>query len=170
MPGLSPDMTVAAVSAAAWERIAAVRYQGYDAFLPFHGAGEDPALFPYTPNRPGIAALHASTLALLEEGLPAVFERHERVAAQCRRGLGDLGFALWPAGEAVPSHTVTAARVPANLVWSEWREALARQGLILGGSLGPLADKVFSLGHMGPQADAGRMELALQILGNSSGL
>jgi aspartate aminotransferase-like enzyme len=159
-----PDMTMAAVSGAAWERIAAVRYQGYDAFLPFHGAGEDPALFPYTPNRPGIAALHASTLALLEEGLPAVFARHEQVAAQCRKGLRAAGFALWPAQDAVPSPTVTAARVPARLVWSEWQAELARQGLVLGGSLGPLSGKVFRLGHMGSQADAGRMAEALKIL------
>jgi aspartate aminotransferase-like enzyme len=159
-----PDMTMVAVSDAAWERIAAVRYQGYDAFLPFRGAGGNPVLLPYTPNRPGIAALHASTLALLEEGLPAVFERHEKVAAQCRQGLRDLGFALWPAPDAVPSPTVTAARVPAHRAWNEWRGELARKGLIAGGSLGPLNGKVFRLGHMGPQADAGLMARALKVL------
>ena len=158
------DMSVLAVSGAAWERMAEVGYQGYEALLPFHNADEDPMRFPYTPNWPGVAALHAAVGALLREGPARVFARHESVAAMCRQGLADLGIPLWTAPEAVNSPTVTAARIPAGFSWPEWRAALAGRGLVVGGSLGPMNGKVFRLGHMGTQADAKRMEAALAVM------
>lgn len=159
-----PDMSILAVSDAAWERMTEVNYQGYEALLPFHQADQDPMRFPYTPNWPGVAALHASTKALLKEGPIHVFARHEAVAAQCRRGLADLNIPLWTAPDAVNSPTVTAARIPAGFSWPEWKAALADHGLVVGGSLGPMNGKVFRLGHMGTQADAHRMASALAVM------
>ncbi len=159
-----PDVTIMAVSEAAWARMADVRRQGYDALLPFHNAAEDPSRFPYTPHWRGVAAVHASASALLREGLPAVFDRHERTAAVCREGLARLGIELWPAPGAVNSPTVTAALAPERWTWPEWRDALAESGLVVGGSLGPMAGKVFRLGHMGPQADPQRMARALDVM------
>lgn len=158
------DMSVLAVSGAAWERMAAVNYQGYEALLPFHGADEDPMRFPYTPNWSGVAALHAAAGALIQEGPARVFARHEAVAAMCRQGLADLGIPLWTAPDAVNSPTVTAARIPAGFTWPEWRNALASRGLVVGGSLGPMNGKVFRLGHMGTQADPDRMAQALAVM------
>ena len=159
-----PDMSILAVSDAAWERMVEVNYQGYEALLPFHQADQDPMRFPYTPNWPGVAALHASTEALLKEGPVHVFARHEAVAAQCRHGLADLNIPLWTAPDAVNSPTVTAARVPVGFTWPEWKAALAAHGLVVGGSLGPMNGKVFRLGHMGTQADAHRMASALAVM------
>lgn len=158
------DMSILAVSDAAWERIAEVNHQGYEALLPFHNADQDPMRFPYTPHWPGVAALHAGVRALLDEGLRHVFARHEAVAAQCRAGLAELRIPLWTAPDAVNSPTVTAARVPQGFTWPEWRDALARFGLVVGGSLGPMSGKVFRLGHMGTQADPDRMAAALTVM------
>lgn len=159
-----PDMSILAVSDAAWERVKEVDYQGYEALLPFHEADRDPMRFPYTPNWFGVAALHAGAEALLREGPLHVYARHEAVAAQCRHGLAALNIPLWTAPDAVNSPTVTAARVPQGFTWPEWKNALAQRGLVVGGSLGPMNGKVFRLGHMGPQADPHRMESALSVM------
>ena len=159
-----PDMSFMSVSAAAWERVREVGYAGYDALKPFDGAAEDVMRHPYTPNWWGMAALDAALKALMSEGLEQVFARHDAVARQCRAGLADIGLALWPAPGAVNSPTVTAARIPDGWTWPEWRGALSAEGLVVGGSLGPLNGTVFRLGHMGTQADAERMERALAVM------
>ena len=161
-----PDMSFMSVSAAAWERIREVGYAGYDALAPYHLSYEDAMRFPYTPNWWGVAALDAVLRAMEDEGWPQVFARHEDVARLCREGLAETGIELWPAPGAVCSPTVTAARVPAGWEWPAWRDALAAEGLVVGGSLGPLAGKVFRLGHMGTQADAARMTAAIKVMNN----
>lgn len=162
--GCPADMSFLAISDAAWERIAGINYQGYEALLPFHHADQNPMNFPYTPNWFGVAAMHASSSAMLAEGLMHVFTRHKDVAQLCRNGLAELHIPLWTAPDAVNSPTVTAALVPSGFSWPEWKATLARHGLIVGGSLGPMAGKVFRLGHMGPQADATRMAAAINVM------
>lgn len=159
-----PDMSFMSVSDAAWERIRDVNYTGYDALRPFDHAIEDPMRFPYTPNWWGVAALDASLSALEKEGLEHVFARHEAVARLCRDGVRALGLSLWPAEGAVSSPTVTAVRMPEGWQWNDWRTALAARGLYVGGSLGPLAGRVFRMGHMGTQADADAMRAALDVM------
>lgn len=160
-----PSMSALAVSDTAWDIVRRVNYQGYDALLPFYGPQADNRPYPYVPYWHGLAAL-AEALALLEaEGLPAVFERHEAVARQCREGLRALGLELFPAPEAKASPTVTAALLPGGVTWADWRQGLRALGLVVGGSLGPMAGRVFRLGHMGSQADSGLMAKALEVIG-----
>ena len=147
-----PNMTLAAVSAPAWEIMKQVNYQGYDSLLPWHDLYQT-GHCPYTPCWQGIAALNASADAILEEGMDACFARHLQVAAMCREGLGKLSIKLFPDSGAVKSPTVTAAFIPAGYDFKGWQAALRRQGLVIAGSFGPLLDKVFRLGHMGVQAD-----------------
>lgn len=158
-----PSMSMIGVSNAAWERMEAVNYQGYDSIAPFRTVRID-GRCPYTPNWHGIAALHAATQALFREGMTAVFKRHETVAAQCRSGLGQLGVSLWPAPEAENAPTVTAAMIPAHYTWPQWKEELRKRGLVCTGSFGPMAGKVFRLGHMGTQAQPYLMEQALEVI------
>jgi len=156
-------MAFLSVSERAWDIIEAVDYPGYDALKPFRRAQAE-HYFPYTPNWHGVAALHAGAGLLLEEGLAESFARHQRVAAYCRRELASLGFTLFPAPEAVPAPTVTAARVPDGWTWPEFDAELRRRGLAVGGNYGPLAGKVFRLGHMGSQAKQELVERALSVL------
>ena len=97
-----PMMAFLTVSPQAWDIIAQVNYPGYDALKPFRTAQKD-FYFPYTPNWHGLATLLAGSQILLDEGLEAVFRRHERVANQCRRGLTAMGLKLFPAAGAVKS-------------------------------------------------------------------
>ncbi len=160
-----PSMSMLGVSAKAWECIREVGYQGYDAILPFATVRQD-GRCPYTPYWHGMAAIHAAAEALLEEGLEAVFARHEAVALQCRKGLKEQGFSLWTEEKAINSPTVTAAMIPAGYTWQSWQSHLKKKGLIVAGSFGPMAGKVFRLGHMGVQAQEWMMKEVLEILGD----
>lgn len=163
-----PCLSMVAVSEEAWERMNEVGYQGYDALLPFRTVRQE-GRCPYTPYWHGIAALKTSLDMIREEGLPAVWSRHEQAADLCREGLRQLGLELFPAPEAIFSPTVTAAMVPAGFTWEDWRMRLRKSGLIVAGSFGPMAGKVFRLGHMGIQADAQLVEKALEILAEALG-
>ena len=158
-----PSMSMVAVSPAAWDRMRSVGYQGYDSLLPFRTVQED-GRCPYTPYWHGLAALDLAVAMILEEGPDAAQLRHEAVARQCRDGLEALGLRLFPAPGAVASPTVTAALVPDAIGREKWRAKLRERGLVVAGSFGPMADRVFRLGHMGVQADAGLMDKALAVI------
>jgi aspartate aminotransferase-like enzyme len=157
------DMAFLSVSPQAWDIIEAVGYVGYDALKPFRTAMKD-RYFPYTPNWQGVAALHTAAGLLLDEGLAEGFARHERVAAFCRRELLRLGLELFPAPSAVPAPTVTAVKLPAGMTWPAFDAALRSRGLVVGGSYGPLAGKIFRLGHMGSQANLALVKKALDVI------
>ncbi len=161
-----PDMTFLSVSPKAWEIIDAVDYVGYDALKPFQQAVEN-RYFPYTPSWQGVAALFTAAGLLLDEGLENSFNRHDRVARRCRQGLLDLGLDLFPAPQAIPSPTVTAAKIPEGFTWERWDRRLRERGLVVGGSYGPLAEKVFRIGHMGAQADMKLVEQALAAIADA---
>lgn len=157
------DLAVVAVSPGAWKTVEEVGYQGYDALLPWRDALES-RYFPYTPHWHGIAALDVACRRILEEGLEAVVDRHRRVAALCRAGLRDLGLELYPRKEEYSSPTVTAAKVPESLGWAELDRRLRERGVGVGGNYGPLAGRVFRLGHMGSQADEMLVKQTLEAL------
>ncbi len=159
-PPLAAFLTV---SAQAWEIVEKVNYKGYDALLPFRSAVED-FYFPYTPDWHGLAALETATNLILAEGLDNVYARHERIAHLCRQEVVEMGLRLFPGSDAVPSPAVTAVYVPENVTWVEFNRRLREHGLAVGGSYGPLAGKVFRLGHMGSQADEGLMRQALEVI------
>ncbi len=158
-----PSMCFLSVSEAAWEIVHAVDYVGYDALKPFSSAQAE-HYFPYTPNWHGVAALHAGASRLLAEGLSNSFTRHQTAAETCRDGLRQLGIALYPAENAVPSPTVTAAMVPDGFEWQSFDAELRARGLAVGGNYGALAGKVFRLGHMGTQADVSLVSEALGVI------
>ncbi len=155
-----PEMSFLSVSKKAWEIIEQVGYVGYEALFPFKTAQAD-FYFPYTPSWHGVAALNAAAGLLLDEGLPAVFDRHARVAAFTRERITAMGLELFPIPRAVYAPTVTAVKVPEKIKWEDLNRRFREQGLAVGGSYGPLTGKVFRLGHMGSQA---RMELVQQAL------
>lgn len=162
------DLAILAVSERAWETIAEVDYHGYDALLPFRKALEE-RYFPYTPHWHGIAALEVACRMVLEEGLDAAIARHARVAEACRKGVRQLGLELYPRMEEYCSPTVTAVRVPERIGWQELDRRLRQRGVGVGGSYGPLAGKVFRLGHMGSQAKEELVARALEALREAVG-
>ncbi len=158
-----PSNCFLSVSDTAWEIIEQVDYPGYDALKPFRFA-QKKKFFPYTPDWYGIAALNTGAERILKEGLTKCFQRHERVADFCRNKLIEMGLTLFPSEMAIPSPTVTAVNIPRNLTWPDLDARLRKHGLVVGGSLGPMENKVFRLGHMGSQADMQLLEKALAII------
>jgi aspartate aminotransferase-like enzyme len=158
-----PAMAFLSVSQRAWEIIREVNYVGYDALKPFQTAQET-FYFPYTPYWHGMAALNAGTRLLLEEGLENSIARHEKVAVYCRQRIEEMGLSLFVEKGAIPSPTVTAVNLPEHMTWSLLNTALRERGMVVGGSYGPLHEKVFRLGHMGSQADMQLVDQALNVL------
>lgn len=169
---LPPDLSMVSVSERAWEAIEAVDYVGYDALAPWR-TGPEARYLPYTHHWHALAGLKVVLDAFFAEGAQAVYQRHAEVAAFCRRRLSEIGIDLYPAREAICSPTVTAAKLPAGWTWPDFDKALRQHGMVVGGSYGPLAGKVFRIGHMGSQADptlvAQGMDVIEQVVRSSSG-
>jgi len=158
-----PDLAAVAISEVAWEIIAQANYPGYDALLPYRDALEK-RWFPYTPAWASLSALHEACNIVLDEGLEQVYARHLQVAQHCRDRVRALDLSLYPVAETACSPTVTALKVPEFLEWEELNQRLRQHSMGVGGSLGPLAGKVFRIGHMGSQADMTLVDQGIDTL------
>ena len=163
--GILPDLAMVSVSEKAWERIERIAYAGYDALLPWRRCVEQ-GLFPYTHNWHSMSALHAALDDLLREGIKQAWKRHSETAAYCRKRLRDMGLSLYPRSEEISSPTVTAALLPEGWSFGRLDEALRQKGVVVGGNYGPLAGRVFRIGHMGTQASPEYVKRGLDILEN----
>ena len=111
-----------------------------------------------------IQALHAGLGALLDEGLEASWERHQRVGDLLKEGLLKRGFELFAAeGHRLPE--LTTAVVPAHIDEAEVRRRLLTEyDIEIGGGLGPVAGKVWRIGTMGHTARTSNVEMFLAAL------
>jgi len=157
------NMAFLSVSHKAWEIAEEIKYVGYDALLPFKTAQET-FYFPYTMDWHGIAQLNKACELILEEGLENCIKRHKDVADYCRKEITNIGLDLYMAENALASPTVTAVKIPENISWEELDSKFRSKGLAVGGSYGPLAGKVFRIGHMGTQANIEIVDKALTVI------
>ena len=111
-----------------------------------------------------IVGLHAALGRILEEGLPAVWARHEQAGAALHAGLAELGLELFAAeGHRLPE--LTTVRVPPGVDAAAVRRALLdRYGIEIGAGAGEFADTVWRIGVMGRNATAAAVELVLGAL------
>ena len=93
-----------------------------------------------------------------------MFKRHGEVAALCRERLRAMGVDLFPKSEAICAPTVTAVKISPGWTWPDLDRGLRARGMVVGGSYGPLAGKVFRIGHMGSQADGGLVARGMDVL------
>jgi alanine-glyoxylate transaminase/serine-glyoxylate transaminase/serine-pyruvate transaminase len=113
-------------------------------------ATNDAGYFPYTPPTPLLHGLRASLDLLFEEGLPAVYARHHRLAEGVRRGVAGLGLELCATDPMWESDTVTAIRVPDGVDSNDVvRIAYDRYRTSFGVGLSKVAGIVFRIGHLG---------------------
>jgi alanine-glyoxylate transaminase/serine-glyoxylate transaminase/serine-pyruvate transaminase len=106
--------------------------------------------FPYTPPTQLFHGLRRSLDRLFEEGLENVFARHRRLAEGVRRAVGAWGYDLVAEHCKIYSDTVSAIRVPPEVDARDViRGAYVNYNTSLGTGLGPLAGKVFRIGHLG---------------------
>ncbi len=111
--------------------------------------GRQPPGIAYTPAVNLWYGLHEALAMILDEGLEARFERHRALGRAVRRAAEALGCRVM-AAESHASATVTALYPPSGIDPSEIVRRLDRGfGIQVGGGLGPLAGKIFRVGHMG---------------------
>src|SRR5947199_2453494 len=149
-----PGMSLMTVSGAAWEKIRANPAAPRASFLSMLDWKEqwiDGEKFPFTPSVSDVHGVEAACDELLEEGLEASIERHDRAAAACRAGVRTMGLELWPRSEAIAAACVTALAVPDGLTDVQVRaHCRERYGVMISGGQG--AGNLIRIGHMGPSA------------------
>jgi len=109
---------------------------------------EDPGRYYSTPCVNEIVALSEALRIVHEEGLPARFARHHRIALAMRAGLQALGFEIFTHA-ASRADTLSVVLLPKGVADAALRKETAARGVVLAGALGPIAGKAFRLGHMG---------------------
>jgi alanine-glyoxylate transaminase/serine-glyoxylate transaminase/serine-pyruvate transaminase len=109
-----------------------------------------------------VASLHAALHRILEEGLDAVWARHEAAGRLLQDGLQELGLELFAQeGSRLPE--LTTVRVPDGVDSAAVRRRLLeRYSIEIGSGAGAYADTVWRIGLMGHNA---RPDAALLVLG-----
>jgi alanine-glyoxylate transaminase/serine-glyoxylate transaminase/serine-pyruvate transaminase len=131
---------------------------------------QDPARYYSTPCVNEIVALATALRVVHEEGLPARFARHERVARAFRSGLQAAGLRLFTAPECRAS-TLSVVLLPDGVVDAAFRREVSARGVVIAGGLGPIAGKAVRIGHMGNIGSGevtttlGAIESALRAVG-----
>ncbi len=153
---LPPGVTMLSVSKAAWKRQAESRSPRF--YFDWERAQQMQAKgMTFTTPAVGILfGLRESLQMMREEGLQAIFARHQRIAAAFRAAASALNLRLL-AADGLASPTVTAIFFPetiqgekADAVLKTWRDI----GLVVGEGQGKLSGKIFRIGHLGAVNDA----------------
>lgn len=120
--------------------------------------------FPYTPATNLLYGLREAIAMMREEGLPAVFARHERLAKATRAAVQGWGLEVLCQEPSEYSPVLTAVIMPDGHDADAFRQlALDRFNISLGAGLSKLSGKMFRIGHLGECND-------LMLLGALSGV
>lgn len=164
-----PGMSLMTVSEAAWERIRSnptAPRASFLSMLDWKDQWIDADKFPFTPSVVEVHGVEAACDELLEEGLEASIERHERSASACRAGVRAMGLELWPRTDAVAAACVTAIAVPDGLTDVQVRaHCRERYGVMI--SAGQGAGNLVRIGHMGPTARSLHPVVGLAAVGQT---
>ncbi|MEZ5931322.1 MAG: aminotransferase class V-fold PLP-dependent enzyme [Alphaproteobacteria bacterium] len=107
-------------------------------------------VFPYTPATNLLYGLKEALAMLEEEGLSAVFARHQRHASATRAAVGAWGLEVLAEDSREFSGSLTAVLLPEGQDADALRALiLERFDLSLGNGLGKLKGRVFRIGHLG---------------------
>lgn len=121
-------------------------YWDWQPVLEFNKRG----VFPYTPATNLFYGLDEALNMLLEEGLPQVFARHQRLAAATRAAVQGWGLEIYCQEPTRYSETLTAVLMPAGHDADALRKLiLERYNMSLGTGLGQVKGNVFRIGHLG---------------------
>jgi alanine-glyoxylate transaminase/serine-glyoxylate transaminase/serine-pyruvate transaminase len=116
-----------------------------------HNAG---GYFPFTPPTTLLYGLREAIGILLEEGLSAVFARHQRLAAATRAAVKAWGLEVLCLEPSEYSPVLTAVLMPDGHDAETFRKiVLDNYNMSLGTGLSRLAGKVFRIGHLGECTD-----------------
>jgi alanine-glyoxylate transaminase/serine-glyoxylate transaminase/serine-pyruvate transaminase len=124
--------------------------------------------FPYTPATLMLYGLREALRMLQEEGLPAVFARHARLAEGVRRAVRAWGLEIFCKRPSEYSNTLTAVVMPPGVdADAVLRTAELRFNLSLGTGLDRLRGRAFRIGHLGALGD---LEVLATVAGTEMAL
>ena len=147
----SPGVSFVSVSERAWEAVDRSTFpRNYLDFAAIRRtlSAERPETPGTTPVGLMLQVLEALRM-ITEEGLDAVFERHERMAATARLRALELGFGLQGDSIVQRSPSLSALEVPAGVVPSDLRARMRERGIQVAGGLGSPGASSIRVGHMG---------------------
>ncbi len=146
-PGLSFNCVSAKALAASKSSRLPKSYWSWDEMIA-NGRG---GFFPYTPATNLLYGLREALKMLLdEEGLDAVFARHQRHAEATRRAVRAWGLEIFALDPREYSASLTAVLMPAGHDADRLRKVvLDAFDMSLGTGLTKLSGKVFRIGHLG---------------------
>jgi aspartate aminotransferase-like enzyme len=148
---LPPGLAFLALSERAWARTRQAKLPRYYFDLDRERESQVKNTTAYTPAIPLAIGLRESLAMILEEGLPQVFARHDRMARATRAAALALGVEL--AAPVFPSPAATAIYVPAGIDGAEFVAYLRdKMGVTFGGGQGQWKGKVVRIAHVGYMA------------------
>ena len=163
-PGLGFNAVSEKALAASQHATLQKSYWDWEAVLEANERG----VFPYTPATNLLFGLHEALAMLLEEGLDAVFARHNRFAEATRRAVRAWDLEVVCQNPAAYANTLTAVLLPEGHDADALRRlVLDRFDMSLGTGLGKVQGKVFRIGHLG---DFNDLMLAGTLCGVEMGL
>ncbi len=145
---LPPGLAFAAVSDRAMDRARSVDHRGwYFDFLLLEKYRVERQSTPATPAISLLYALDVQLDRILEEGLAARFQRHERLADRARQWAQEH-FDLY-AAQGHRSKTVTTIRKTRPIDVPALNAHLASLGMVIADGYGRIRPETFRIGHMG---------------------
>lgn len=145
-PGLSFNAVSEKAMAASRSNTLPRSYWDWQEMVKINAGG----FFPYTPATNLLYGLKEAIAMLHEEGLPAVFARHQRLASATRAAVKAWGLEVLCENPAEQSPVLTAVMMPPSHDADRYRKvALEKYNISLGSGLGKVAGKVFRIGHLG---------------------
>jgi len=165
---LPPGISFNALSPKAMELSKTARlprsYWGWDEIVEMSAGG----YWPYTPNTNLLYGLSEAIDMLLEQGLPAVFARHQRWGTAVRAAVQAWGLPIQCADPALYSPVLTGVVTPRGVDADAVRRLIhERFDLSLGTGLGKLKGRMFRIGHLG---DCNDLTLMATLAGVEMGL
>ena len=167
-PGLSFNCISSKALAASKSARLPRSYWAWDDMLANGKAG----YFPYTPATNLLYGLREALAMLEEEGLEAVFARHQRHGEATRRAVRAWGLEVLALDPREYSGSLTAVLLPAGHDADRVRKVILEAfDMSLGTGLGKLSGKVFRIGHLGDFNDLALMgtlagvEMGLELAG-----
>jgi alanine-glyoxylate transaminase / serine-glyoxylate transaminase / serine-pyruvate transaminase len=137
----------------AWDEIVEMNATGY---------------FPYTPNTNLLYGLSEALDMILEQGLTAVFARHQRWAEGVRSAVRAWGLPIQCADASVYSPVLTGVVTPVGVDADALRKLIHNHfDLSLGTGLGKVRGRMFRIGHLG---DCNDLTLMAALSGVEMGL
>ncbi|MEW6723319.1 MAG: alanine--glyoxylate aminotransferase family protein [Bacillota bacterium] len=155
-----PGLTLLCISTAAWQAMAGRRapIPGYYLNLSlWRRTYLEKGEFPYTPPVSSLHGLEAALELLFEEGLEIAIDRQRVLGEAVRATLREAGLEVYPVPGA-EANSVTAVEIPRGIDDRAFRHRLwEEKRVMIAGSYGPLAGRVWRLGHMGYNAEPSRI-------------